>query len=487
LDFFYKIQNSAAKEGGSRTKSAAFIEENGAARLFATLNFDHKKWDPRMSTQSKNQNHLTHLGEKEFQRTPARRVVAAICTQLIVAATAAAQPLEPNFAALRARMVAEDLAPFGIKNPRVLDVMRKTPRHEFVLPGYRQYAYFDSALPIGERQTISPPVIVAYMTQQLDPQPTDRILEIGTGSGYQAAVLSPLVKEVYSIEIVPALGQRAAQRLRRLGYKNVFTRIGDGFKGWPEKAPFDKIIVTCSPEKIPQPLVDQLREGGQMIIPVGERYEQNLTRVTKRHGKLERETLQATLFVPMTGEAEASRRVQPDPLHPAIHNGGFEELLADTDRPAGWHYLRMAKVTSDGKAPEGKRWLHFENKERGRTGEALQGFPVDGRAVSHLQVSCQVQLADVQAGPDPTQLPALFVAFYDERRAAIDSVRLGPWTTTFPWRQETLDVRVPLAAREAILTIGLNGATGRMDVDDVRLAPGPTANQNPRPGAPAAH
>jgi protein-L-isoaspartate(D-aspartate) O-methyltransferase len=421
---------------------------------------------------------------------PAKLTIALAFAALLAAFSTTppvrAQPPEPDYAALRAKMVAEDIAAFGVNNPRVLAVMRSTPRHEFVLPAYRQYAYFDSALPIGERQTISPPFIVAYMTQQLDPQPTDRILEIGTGSGYQAAVLSPLVKEVYTIEIVPSLGQRAEHTLHRLAYKNVFTRIGDGFKGWPEKAPFDKIIVTCSPENIPQPLVDQLREGGQMIIPVGERYEQNLTRVTKRNGKLGRETLQATLFVPMTGEAEASRRVQPDPLHPTIHNGSFEELLAKTERPAGWHYLRKAKVVGDGKAPEGKRWLHFENQEKGRSGEALQGFAIDGRQVSHLKVSCQVQTADIAPGPDPTQLPALFVAFYDDRRAAIDSVQLGPWATAFPWRLQTLDVRVPIAAREAILTIGLNGATGRMDVDDVRISaePPPAANQRPK-GQPA--
>ena len=126
------------------------------------------------------------------------------------------------------------------------------------------------ALPIGDQQTISPPYIVAFMTETLDPQPTDKVLEIGTGSGYQAAVLSPLVKEVYTIEIMPELGQRADQTLRKLGYQNVFTKVGDGFQGWPEHAPFDSIIVTCSPETVPKPLVEQLKEGGRMVIPVGD-------------------------------------------------------------------------------------------------------------------------------------------------------------------------------------------------------------------------
>ena len=131
-----------------------------------------------------------------------------------------------------------------------------------MLDKWRSQAYFDAALPIGDRQTISPPYVVAYMTEQLDPQPTDRVLEIGTGSGYQAAVLSPLVKDVYTIEIVDRLAKRAEQTLKRLKYDNIHVRSGDGYAGWPEAAPFDKIIVTCSPEAIPQPLIDQLAEDG---------------------------------------------------------------------------------------------------------------------------------------------------------------------------------------------------------------------------------
>jgi protein-L-isoaspartate(D-aspartate) O-methyltransferase len=160
------------------------------------------------------------------------------------------------------------------------------------------------ALPIGEKQTISGPFVVAYMTERLEPRPTDRVLEIGTGSGYQAAVLSPLVKTVYSIEINKPLGEKAARILTRLGYRNVVTKIGDGFQGWPEHAPFDKIIVTCSPEEIPKPLVEQLAEGGRMVIPVGERYDQMLVLLTKRDGEMVRESLVPSLFVPMTGAAE---------------------------------------------------------------------------------------------------------------------------------------------------------------------------------------
>ena len=162
------------------------------------------------------------------------------------------------------------------------------------------------------------------------------MLEIGTGSGYQAAVLSPLVKDVYSIEIVESLGKHAAQTLKRLKYTNVHTKIGDGYLGWPEHAPFDKIIVTCSPEKVPQALVDQLKEGGRMIVPVGERYQQVLYLFKKKDGKLINEALRPTLFVPMTGTAEDEREIKPDPLHPKLVNGGFEEQVGPAaNRPAG--------------------------------------------------------------------------------------------------------------------------------------------------------
>jgi protein-L-isoaspartate(D-aspartate) O-methyltransferase len=369
-------------------------------------------------------------------------------------------------------MVAKEIEAAGVKNPRVLDAMRKTPRHEFVPAAYRPYAYVDAALPIGDRQTISPPFVVAYMTEQLNPQPTERVLEIGTGSGYQAAVLSPLVKDVYTIEIVEPLGRRAERTLKRLGYKNVHVKVGDGYQGWPDAAPFDKIIVTCSPESVPQPLVDQLREGGEMIIPVGERYQQNLVRMTKQDGKLKSEPLQATLFVPMTGAAEEARQVQPDPLRPAIRNGGFEEVVGDGTDPLGWHYLRQAtthKGATAAAAPEGTRWLRFANDDPGVASQALQGMALDGRKVSQINITCQVRAENIVAGPGEGQLPAVVVSFYDERRAVIETVSLGPWSGTFDWKEASEQFRVPLATREAIIRIGLAGATGRLEFDDVQL------------------
>jgi len=171
------------------------------------------------------------------------------------------------------------------------------------------------SLPIGGQQTISSPFIVAYMTESLDPQPTDKVLEIGTGSGYQAAVLSPLVKEVYTIEIVEELGQRATRTLRRLGYENVHTRIGDGYLGWPEAAPFDAIIVTAAPPQVPEPLKQQLKQGGRLVIPVGESNQELMLLTRSNGGFVERKVI-PVMFVPMTGKAQAPPPAQPQPPPP---------------------------------------------------------------------------------------------------------------------------------------------------------------------------
>lgn len=190
-----------------------------------------------------------------------------------------------------------------ITDPKVFVAMLATPRHCFVPEELRTQAYEDCPLPIGHEQTISQPSLVAFMTQELKPQPKDRVLEIGTGSGYQAAVLSRLVAEVYTIEIVQPLAERAAKTLAELGCKNVHTRAGNGWLGWPEAAPFDAIIVTCAPEAIPPALVEQLREGGRMIIPVGpENRVQELYLLEKRGGRIERRSILPVRFVPMTGK-----------------------------------------------------------------------------------------------------------------------------------------------------------------------------------------
>jgi protein-L-isoaspartate(D-aspartate) O-methyltransferase len=385
-----------------------------------------------------------------------------------------AEPLR-DWRKLADKMVDSEIVAAGVTNERVVRAMRDTPRHEFVPINERDNAYLDMALPIGEQQTISPPFIVAYMTQEIDPQPGDRVLEIGTGSGYQAAILSPLVKEVYTIEIVESLGKRAARTLKQLGYKNVFAKVGDGYLGWPDAAPFDKIIVTCSPEKVPQPLIDQLRDGGLMIVPVGERYQQNLYLYRKTKGELKSEALKATLFVPMTGEAEAKREVKPDPEHPSIANGSFEEVLKDADSgvetPAGWHYQRqLTLVTDAAHAANGKRFVTFHNEQSGRGCHALQGFAVDGRKVAKLRLSFSVRGHDIQPGPLPEQQPGALITFYDDRRATIGEAALSTPYVTSNWDREEKTIAVPLKAREAILRIGLLGATGDLSLDDIKLS-----------------
>ena len=196
--------------------------------------------------------------------------------------------LEPNdYPRLREDMVRHQIMARGVAEPKVLEAMRKVPRHLFVPEKYRAFSYRDHPLPIGQGQTISQPYIVAFMTEALDLKPDDRVLEIGTGSGYQAAVLAELVKEVYTIEIIEELGKRARKTLEMLGYKHIHVKIGDGYKGWPEEAPFDAVIVTCAPEQIPRALIEQLNDGGRMIIPVGRKGAiQRLVRAVKKKGKL---------------------------------------------------------------------------------------------------------------------------------------------------------------------------------------------------------
>lgn len=388
-----------------------------------------------------------------------------------VCATAAPPVMSKKaFDEARERMVKEDIIGAGVKNRRVIESLRTTLRHEFVPLNIRHRSYLDMALAIGDSQTISSPYIVAFMTEQIDPQPTDRVLEIGTGSGYQAAILSGLVKEVYTIEIVEPLSKKATQTLKRLGYTNVFTKAGDGFQGWKEHAPFDKMIVTCSPEKVPQPLIDQLREGGQIVVPVGQRYQQTMYRYTKKDGKLVAEALQSTYFVPMTGTAESQRKVLPDPSNPRIANGSFEEIEKDGP-PTAWYYGKQFSVVTENPAT-GKRCALFKNETPGRSARALQGFPVDGRKVKFLDLYYKIRGEQIEPGDTPEQLPVVAITFFDERRAPLNDVATRSWRGTFAWTDDSARFPVPPKAREASIYIGLLGATGQLYLDAIIVKPG---------------
>jgi len=213
----------------------------------------------------------------------------------------AATPNEDQFTKQRLRMVERQIRARGIRDQAVLEALRKTPRHRFVPETYRHLAYEDHPLPIGQNQTISQPFIVAYMTEAAEISPQDKVLEIGTGSGYQAAILGEIAREVYSIEIIPELAERARHTLGELGYKNIQVRAGNGYLGWPEHAPFDAILVTAAPDEIPKALVEQLAAPGKMVIPVGVG-DQEMVIITKtKDGVVEKRTMPVR-FVPMTGK-----------------------------------------------------------------------------------------------------------------------------------------------------------------------------------------
>jgi protein-L-isoaspartate(D-aspartate) O-methyltransferase len=216
-------------------------------------------------------------------------------------------PDDDPYAVLRRRMVEDQILRRGVKEARVLRAMRRVPRHLFVPESLRDRAHEDGPLPIGEGQTISQPYIVGFMTEALQVGPDDRVLDVGTGSGYQAAVLAEIVKEVFSIEILDRLAADAARRLADLGYRNVTVRAGDGWFGWPEKAPFDGILVAAAPGEVPPALIGQLKPGGRLVIPVGGTGladAQHLIRITRTDEGTRRETLLPVRFVPMTGAAE---------------------------------------------------------------------------------------------------------------------------------------------------------------------------------------
>ncbi|MFT5733866.1 MAG: protein-L-isoaspartate(D-aspartate) O-methyltransferase [Planctomycetota bacterium] len=413
---------------------------------------------------------------KELRSGRIHAQVALVVTILLAACQGAgsSRALEragaPSMEAARQSMVEYAVRQAGVTDERVLRSMRVTERHEFVPREMKDRAYDDAGVPIGKGQTISSPFIVAYMTQALEPRSTDRVLEIGTGSGYQAAVLSPLVQDVYSIEIVESLGRRAAEVLTKLGYANVHTKIGDGYLGWEEHAPFDKIIVTCSPEEVPAPLIEQLKEGGMIVIPVGERHQQVLCRMVKREGALVATSLRPTLFVPMTGSAEEKRRVLPDAGHPVLVNGDFEEGLDENGNLPGWYYQRRLESVASADAPNGKRYIQFSNDVAGQHAHVMQGLAIDGREVDRVDFRATMASLNARQGVHAENVPLAGLTFYDGDRRALSTVLLGPWLGTHDWQEFARQgIPVPGPTREAIVRVGLFGATGKVSFGNVSV------------------
>jgi protein-L-isoaspartate(D-aspartate) O-methyltransferase len=385
---------------------------------------------------------------------------------LIAAASFSLAQSDAQWKSQRLRMVEVEIAKEGIGNEVVLDALRTVPRHLFVPEPQRHRAYLDAVLPIGHKQTISPPYIVAYMTEVLDPQKDDKVLEIGTGSGYQAAVLAEICKEVYTIEIVEPLGKSAAERLKKLGYDKVHVKVGDGYKGWAEHAPFDKIIVTCSPEDVPQPLVDQLKEGGKMIVPMGERYQQVFMLFEKKEGKLIRNRLVPTFFVAMTGEAEANRDKKPDGI-PHLINGGFEKH--SNFLPDHWYCKRQVTVSQKG-AAEGNSFAEFYNTEPGRGSCLFQGMSADGSKIKSISISAKIRGKNIEPGADAKNEQAgISMIFLDSTYNQISLFHIGPFHGSFKWTTVSKTSPVPPNAQVAVIRIGLNGGVGEFGVDDVRV------------------
>jgi len=274
-------------------------------------------WLWSIETRKQISSSMTTAGAAQWvalERLPAHHVVMSRLSKWMSLVFAGSTPMwggceeapPSNYTELREKMVEQQLAGPGrnLSDERVLEAMRKVPRHLFVPEDMRRHAYEDRPLPIGHKQTISQPFIVAFMTEAIDVDPGEKVLEIGTGSGYQAAVLAEMGADVYSIEIVEPLAKSAANALEEAGYDNVTVKHGDGYQGWAEHAPFDMVIVTASPDHIPQPLIDQLRVGGKMIIPVGESFSQELIFLEKTETGVERRSILPVRFVPMTGEAQ---------------------------------------------------------------------------------------------------------------------------------------------------------------------------------------
>jgi protein-L-isoaspartate(D-aspartate) O-methyltransferase len=398
-----------------------------------------------------------------------------ICLVMAVFSLASQQPASAQSGLrelLEARrlMVQEEIAAQGIENERLLEAMREVPREQFLPLSRRNLAYINVAITYGDGQIVLPPLVTAHLIEQLNPQKNDKVLVIGPGSGYSTALLSRMAREVYAVEIDPAVAKMAEETLARLKYTNVKLRVGDGFEGWKEHAPYQRIIVECSPDSVPKALVEQLAEGGMLLVPTGDEFDQTMHLCKKENGKLTTLSLWPTLLLPMKGKAEELRSQSEMPRDPSILNGGFEELVPKTkDIPAHWAYVRQGRAIADEFCPEGKNSLAFVNITAGAAATALQAFPVDGKKVSELSFACKVWGKDIRPGQNRQQLPRVEVRFFDEKRRLVGGDWMGGWHLTFDWLGKEHVFSVPRTAKFAVLRIGLGGATGEIRFDDLRL------------------
>jgi protein-L-isoaspartate(D-aspartate) O-methyltransferase len=273
---------------------------------------------------------------------------------------------------------------------------------------------------------------------------------------------------VYTIEIVEPLGRRATHTIQRLGYDNVHVKIGDGYQGWPEHAPFDKIIVTCSPENVPQALIDQLKEGGRLVVPLGERFQQTLYLFRKTDGQLQKETLESTFFVPMTGMAEELRTAKNDSGIPQPVNASFEQA-GPGNEVVGWFYVRQSRIVEDPTAPDGRHCLVLSNSVAGQNAHVMQAVGLDGRKLKSVLVSVHRRTRGIGGQVDKSRHSRVELTFYDEDRALIRTVTLGPWNGDHPWSDERTEVAVPGRSRFGVIMIGMFGATGEFAVDDLQV------------------
>ncbi len=384
---------------------------------------------------------------------------------LLLCGSAAGQS-KTNFDEARRRMVEDEIVGGGVTNKRVIQAMLATPRHEFVSHDQQKNAYYDMSIPIGEGQTISGPFVVAYMTQELDPQPSDKVLEIGTGSGYQAAVLSPLVKDVYTIEILQSLGKRADATLKRLKYGNVHVKIGDGYQG---------LARASAVRQDHRHLL-----AGESAGAAGRRTQRRRPHDCSGRRALRADALsvhqekrQAGVGIAAPDAVRADDRPGRAGARSAAGSAASQNRQRELRRvggaenePRAWFYCREMKVSDAADAPDKQHYLVFTNDVPGRMSRALQGFAIDGSKVGQLEVSAMIRGHDIRPGQAVDELPEISLTFYDNNSGIIGRTFAGPFRGTFDWKRVTEKLKVPAKATKCIMHVGSVG--GRRRIRDRR-------------------